>query len=197
MASLSQFKEARARCTTLCMAKQCAHGPCGCMSQWFQMHCLPTPYMQNRQTRVLSSNQFEILPMLQLHVTDSGKVSTLGRLTFDGQAGQTFTAHPKVDPDSGEMFFCGSVTKCGTQYDFVNLSSGALAGLHSPTLLPLTSLTNYLKCTTLVAAPWSPRFAVVSCRVRPGSSTVRPGVSLQRDMFKSLHCIFVITKSKK
>ena len=36
-----------------------------------------------------------------------GVVETLGRVSFGGQVGHSFTAHPKVDPKTGELFFFG------------------------------------------------------------------------------------------
>lgn len=44
---------------------------------------------------------------LQLRVLCEGAVETMGRMGFDGAVHHAFTAHPKVDPVTGELFFFG------------------------------------------------------------------------------------------
>ncbi len=41
------------------------------------------------------------------HIIDPVSLETLGTQTFDGQLTSAFTAHPKVDPETGETFFFG------------------------------------------------------------------------------------------
>lgn len=43
----------------------------------------------------------------QLRLACEGLVQTLGRLTFGGEVQHCFTAHPKVDPETGELLFFG------------------------------------------------------------------------------------------
>ena len=43
----------------------------------------------------------EVVP-LQIKVLCNGIVDTLGRMTFEGRVNHPFTAHPKVDPKTGE-----------------------------------------------------------------------------------------------
>ncbi|GAB2244326.1 hypothetical protein Droror1_Dr00024454 [Drosera rotundifolia] len=68
-----------------------------------------------------------------LNVLRNGDVETLGILDYDGKLSQPFTAHPKVDPFTGEMFgfSCGftppfltyvSVSKEGIMHDPVDIS---------------------------------------------------------------------------
>jgi carotenoid cleavage dioxygenase len=42
-----------------------------------------------------------------LKVACNGLLSTIGRVTFDGKVKHPFTAHPKVDPATGECFYIG------------------------------------------------------------------------------------------
>lgn len=54
----------------------------------------------------------------QLRIACEGLISSLGRVTFDGRMGHAFTAHPKVDPATGELFGFGygvdrQVRQCG------------------------------------------------------------------------------------
>lgn len=37
----------------------------------------------------------------------NGVIETMGRVTYDGKVKHAVTAHPKVDPDTGELFFFG------------------------------------------------------------------------------------------
>ncbi len=48
-----------------------------------------------------------LLPLPQLRVACEGVVETLGRMGFEGKLQHSFTAHPKVDPKTGELFFFG------------------------------------------------------------------------------------------
>lgn len=43
-----------------------------------------------------------------LRIACGGLVETLGRVTFGGKVGPTFTAHPKSDPATGELFYFGT-----------------------------------------------------------------------------------------
>ncbi|XP_061352451.1 9-cis-epoxycarotenoid dioxygenase NCED2, chloroplastic [Gastrolobium bilobum] len=40
----------------------------------------------------------------ELHITPSGDLRTVGRYTFDDQLKSSMIAHPKIDPESGELF---------------------------------------------------------------------------------------------
>ncbi len=44
---------------------------------------------------------------LQLRIACDGLLETLGRVDFDGRMSHNFTAHPKIDPITGEMFYFG------------------------------------------------------------------------------------------
>jgi hypothetical protein len=48
-------------------------------------------------------------PCPQLRLACEGILQTLGRLSWPGgtQVGDSMTAHPKVDPETGELFFFG------------------------------------------------------------------------------------------
>eukprot|EP01096_Ripella_sp_DP13-Kostka_P007990 TRINITY_DN2956_c0_g1_i2.p1 TRINITY_DN2956_c0_g1~~TRINITY_DN2956_c0_g1_i2.p1 ORF type:complete len:504 (+),score=162.43 TRINITY_DN2956_c0_g1_i2:8-1519(+) len=47
-----------------------------------------------------------------LKIINDGYFETMGRLTFGGKIGSTFSAHPKIDPETGEMLTFGySVNK--------------------------------------------------------------------------------------
>jgi len=43
----------------------------------------------------------------QLRIACEGVVSTIGRVTFGGKVTHAFTAHPKIDPVTQEMFAFG------------------------------------------------------------------------------------------
>ena len=45
----------------------------------------------------------------QLRLACDGLLSTVGRLSLGGKVDHPFTAHPKVDPDTGELFAFGWV----------------------------------------------------------------------------------------
>ncbi|KAK9839226.1 hypothetical protein WJX81_002592 [Elliptochloris bilobata] len=42
-----------------------------------------------------------------VRVMCDGLIQTLGRITYDGKLDHPFTAHPKIDPKTGELFFIG------------------------------------------------------------------------------------------
>jgi len=42
-----------------------------------------------------------------LKIFNDGYFETIGRLTFNGKKGSTFTAHPKIDPETGELLTFG------------------------------------------------------------------------------------------
>lgn len=44
---------------------------------------------------------------VQLRLACDGLLRTLGRLTWGGAVDHDFTAHPKIDPRTGEMLFFG------------------------------------------------------------------------------------------
>ena len=42
-----------------------------------------------------------------MQLTDNGDIQTKGYVTFNGALSGPFTAHPKVDPRTGELLFFG------------------------------------------------------------------------------------------
>ena len=58
---------------------------------------------------VLTKQALRINLALQIKVLCNGIVDTLGRVTFGGRVNHPFTAHPKVDPETGEEMIKGSV----------------------------------------------------------------------------------------
>eukprot|EP01127_Copromyxa_protea_P012231 TRINITY_DN3165_c0_g1_i1.p1 TRINITY_DN3165_c0_g1~~TRINITY_DN3165_c0_g1_i1.p1 ORF type:complete len:515 (-),score=122.54 TRINITY_DN3165_c0_g1_i1:141-1685(-) len=50
---------------------------------------------------------FALMEGDQPHLVEAQSLTTMSRFTFGGELTHSFTAHPKVDPKTGEMFFFG------------------------------------------------------------------------------------------
>lgn len=71
-----------------------------------------------------------------VRVLEDGEMETLGRLDYGGRLDHSFTAHPKVDPVTGEMFTFGYNVEANPHVVYHVVSAGGELGPPVPITLP-------------------------------------------------------------